>query len=101
MAKELYAGIGGGYTVSSNEFAPRYAASRGVSYMPDAGRFYPAEMISDKISFAILLTKAMLLHVRRSARRYADHVAILNDALNAIAQSSERTNLLDCTHHWA
>lgn len=92
-------GIGAeSYTVSSNEFALGYAATRDIAYCLDSGHFHPTEMISDKISSVLLYTKELLLHVSRPVRWDSDHVVILDDELNAIAQSLIRTNLVDRTH---
>ena len=92
-------GIGAeSYTVSSNEFALGYAATRDIAYCLDSGHFHPTEMISDKISSVLLYTKELLLHVSRPVRWDSDHVVTLDDELNAIAQSLIRTNLVDRTH---
>lgn len=92
-------GIGAeSYTVSSNEFALGYAVSRGISYTLDAGHFHPTEVISDKIPAVLLYTKEMLLHVSRPVRWDSDHVVILDDELNAIAQSLIRTGLYHRVH---
>lgn len=48
-------GIGAeSFTVGSSEFCLGYAASRGTALCLDAGHFHPTEVISDKISSAIL-----------------------------------------------
>ncbi len=92
-------GIGAeSYTVSSNEFALGYAATRGIAYTLDAGHFHPTEVISDKISSVLLFTKQLVLHVSRPVRWDSDHVVTLDDELNAIAQSLVRNNLVDRTH---
>ena len=92
-------GIGAeSYTVGSNEFCLGYAVSRGIAYCLDAGHFHPTEVISDKLSSVLLYTKEILLHVSRPVRWDSDHVVILDDELNAIAQSLVRGNLLDRTH---
>ena len=92
-------GIGAeSYTVSSNEFALGYAASRGIAYTLDAGHFHPTEVISDKVSSVLLYTKELLLHVSRPVRWDSDHVVILDDELNAIAQALVRTGLVERTH---
>ena len=92
-------GIGAeSYTVGSNEFALGYAISRGISYTLDAGHFHPTEVISDKIPSVLLYSKELLLHVSRPVRWDSDHVVILDDELNAIAQSLIRTGLVDRTH---
>ena len=86
------------YTVGSNEFALGYAISRNKAYCLDAGHFHPTEVISDKISSVLLYTKELLLHVSRPVRWDSDHVVILDDELNAIAQSLVRTGLIERTH---
>lgn len=92
-------GIGAeSYTVSSNEFALGYAASRDIAYTLDAGHFHPTEVISDKISSVLLYTKELLLHVSRPVRWDSDHVVTLDDELNAIAQGLVRTGLVERTH---
>ena len=92
-------GIGAeSYTVGSNEFALGYAASRGIAYTLDAGHFHPTEVISDKISSVLLYTKELLLHVSRPVRWDSDHVVILDDELQAIADALIRTDLVDRTH---
>ena len=92
-------GIGAeSYTVGSAEFALGYAASRGIAYTLDAGHFHPTEVISDKISSVLLYTKELLLHVSRPVRWDSDHVVILDDELQAIADALIRTDLVERTH---
>ena len=92
-------GIGAeSYTVGSNEFCVGYATSRKKACCLDAGHYHPTEVISDKISSVLLFTDELLLHVSRPVRWDSDHVVILDDELNAIAQSLVRTNLLARTH---
>ncbi|MGI5958207.1 MAG: L-rhamnose isomerase [Massiliimalia sp.] len=92
-------GIGAeSYTVGSNEFALGYAATRHKAYCLDAGHFHPTEVISDKISSVLLYTDELLLHVSRPVRWDSDHVVILDDELNAIAQNLVRTGLIERTH---
>lgn len=92
-------GIGAeSYTTGSNEFCLGYAVSRDKMVCLDAGHFHPTEVISDKISSVLLFTKKLLLHVSRPVRWDSDHVVILDDELNAIAQSLVRTGLLDRTY---
>lgn len=92
-------GIGAeSYTVGSHEFSYGYAMSRGIAYCLDAGHFHPTEVISDKISSVLFYTKELLLHVSRPVRWDSDHVVILDDELNAIAQALVRTNLVERTH---
>ena len=55
-------GIGAeSYTVGSNEFYMGYATSRQTALCPDAGHFHPTEVISDKISAAMLYVPRLLL----------------------------------------
>ena len=62
-------GIGAeSYTVGSNEFYLGYAASRQTALCLDAGHFHPTEVISDKISAAMLYVPRLLLHVSRPVR---------------------------------
>ncbi len=92
-------GIGAeSYTVGSNEFALGYATTRKKAYCLDAGHFHPTEVISDKIPSVLLYTDELLLHVSRPVRWDSDHVVILDDELNAIAQSLVRGNLIERTH---
>ncbi len=92
-------GIGAeSYTVGSNEFVLGYAATRKKAYCLDAGHFHPTEVISDKIPSVLLYTDELLLHVSRPVRWDSDHVVILDDELNAIAQSLVRGNLIERTH---
>ena len=92
-------GIGAeSYTVGSNEFCVGYATSRKKACCLDAGHYHPTEVISDKISSVLLFTDELLLHVSRPVRWDSDQVVILDDELNAIAQSLVRTNLLARTH---
>ncbi len=92
-------GIGAeSYTVSTTEFMLGYATSRGIACCLDAGHFHPTEVISDKISSVLLFTNELLLHVSRPVRWDSDHVVILDNELEAIAQSLMRNNLVDRTH---
>ena len=62
-------GIGAeSYTVGSSEFCLGYAASRQTALCLDAGHFHPTEVISDKISAAMLYVPRLLLHVSRPVR---------------------------------
>ena len=92
-------GIGAeSYTVGSNEFCVAYATSRKKACCLDAGHYHPTEVISDKISSVLLFTDELLLHVSRPVRWDSDHVVILDDELNASAQSLIRGNLVERTH---
>ncbi|RJF57970.1 L-rhamnose isomerase [Serratia inhibens] len=92
-------GIGAeSYTVGSNEFYMGYATSRQVALTLDAGHFHPTEVISDKISTAMLFVPRLLLHVSRPVRWDSDHVVLLDDETQAIAHEIVRHNLLDKVH---
>lgn len=92
-------GIGAeSYTVGSNEFYMGYATSRQTALCLDAGHFHPTEIVSDKISAAILYVPRLLLHVSRSVRWDSDHVVILDDETQAIASEIARHNLFGRVH---
>ena len=92
-------GIGAeSYTVGSNEFCLGYAASRQTALTLDAGHFHPTEVISDKISTAMLYVPRLLLHVSRPVRWDSDHVVILDDETQAIATEIVRNQLFDKVH---
>ncbi|EFE94194.1 L-rhamnose isomerase [Serratia odorifera] len=92
-------GIGAeSYTVGSNEFYLGYAASRQTALCLDAGHFHPTEVISDKISSAMLYVPRLLLHVSRPVRWDSDHVVLLDDETQAIASEIVRHQLADRVH---
>ncbi|WP_409420296.1 L-rhamnose isomerase [Pseudaeromonas sp. ZJS20] len=92
-------GIGAeSYTVGSNEFYLGYAATRDVALCLDAGHFHPTEVISDKISAASLYVRHLLLHVSRPVRWDSDHVVLLDDETQAIANEIIRNGLLERVH---
>ncbi len=75
------------YVVGSHEFYMGYAMkNRELMITLDAGHFHPTEVISNKISSLLLFVDEILLHVSRPVRWDSDHVVILDDELNAIAQ---------------
>ncbi|OHB56174.1 MAG: L-rhamnose isomerase [Planctomycetes bacterium GWF2_42_9] len=84
--------------VGSHEFYMGYAVANKKLLCLDAGHFHPTEVISDKISSALTFLDEILLHVSRPVRWDSDHVVILNDELNAIAQEIIRGNYLDRVH---
>ncbi|KLV08396.1 L-rhamnose isomerase [Photobacterium ganghwense] len=89
-------GIGAeAYTVGSNEFYLGYASSRDILLCLDAGHFHPTEVISDKISACSLYVKEFLLHVSRPIRWDSDHVVLLDDETQAIANEVVRHQLLN------
>ena len=80
-------GIGSeSYVVGSHEFYMGYAVSRKLLLCLDAGHFHPTEVISDKLSSVLTFVPEVLLHVSRGVRWDSDHVVILSDELQAIAQ---------------
>lgn len=92
-------GIGAeAYTVGSHEFYMGYGISRNKIIALDAGHFHPLEMISDKLSALSLFNDEILLHVSRPMRWDSDHVVIMDNELNAIAQELVRGELLGRTH---
>ncbi len=86
------------YTVGSNEFYLGYAASRQTALCLDAGHFHPTEVISDKISSVMLYVPRLLLHVSRPVRWDSDHVVLLDDETQAIANEIIRHKLFDRVH---
>jgi len=92
-------GIGAeSYTVGSNEFFMGYATSRQTALTLDAGHFHPTEVISDKISTAMLYVPRLLLHVSRPVRWDSDHVVLFDDETQAIASEIVRHQLFDKVH---
>ena len=92
-------GIGSeSYVVGSHEFYLGYALSRKKLLCLDAGHFHPTEVISDKISSAMLYFPEILLHVSRGVRWDSDHVVTMTDELQAIAQEIVRGNFLKRVH---
>ena len=84
-------GIGAeSYTVGSNEFYMGYATSRQTALCLDAGHFHPTEVISDKISAAMLFVPRLLLHVSRPVRWDSDHVVLFDDETKEIAKEIVR-----------
>ena len=92
-------GIGSeSYVVGSHEFYMGYAISRNKVLCLDAGHFHPTEVISDKISSALLYVPELLLHVSRGVRWDSDHVVTYNDELQAIMQEIVRCDAVDRVH---
>jgi len=92
-------GIGAeSYTVGSNEFYMGYAVSRKTALCLDAGHFHPTEIVSDKITAMIPFVDNILLHVTRSVRWDSDHVVLLDDETQAIANEIVRNKLENRVH---
>ena len=84
--------------VGSHEFYMGYAISRNKLLCLDAGHFHPTEVISDKISSALLYVPKLLLHLSRGVRWDSDHVVTYTDELQAIMQEVVRGDYLERVH---
>jgi L-rhamnose isomerase len=92
-------GIGSeSYVVGSHEFYMGYAVQNQLLLCLDMGHFHPTEVVSDKISSAMLFVPEILLHVSRGVRWDSDHVVILSDELRTLAQELVRGNFINRTH---
>ncbi|MFA6947738.1 MAG: L-rhamnose isomerase [Eubacteriales bacterium] len=85
-------------TIGSHEFYMGYAVKNNMLLTLDSGHFHPTEVISDKISSALLFIDEMLLHVSRPVRWDSDHVVILDDELKNIAAEIIRGNFTKRVH---
>jgi L-rhamnose isomerase len=86
------------FTVGSHEFYYGYAVTRGKLLTLDSGHYHPTETITDKISSVLMYLPELLLHVSRGVRWDSDHVVLLNDDLEAIAQELVRGSFLERVH---
>jgi L-rhamnose isomerase len=92
-------GIGSeSYVPGSHEFYLGYALSHKKVLTLDSGHFHPTEVISDKLSSVLTWVDHVLLHVSRGIRWDSDHVVILSDELQAIAQELVRGDYLNRVH---
>jgi L-rhamnose isomerase len=92
-------GIGSeSYVVGSHEFYLGYAIVNNILLCLDSGHFHPTEVISDKLSSVLTFLDEVLLHISRGVRWDSDHVVILSDELQAIAQEIVRGDFLDRVH---
>jgi L-rhamnose isomerase len=92
-------GIGSeSYVVGSHEFYLGYAVANKVLLTLDAGHYHPTEVVSDKLSAVLTYLDEVLLHVSRGVRWDSDHVVVLSDELEAIAQEVVRGGYLDRVH---
>jgi L-rhamnose isomerase len=92
-------GIGSeSYVVGSHEFYFGYAITRHKLLCLDAGHYHPTEVVSDKISAVLQYLDEILLHVSRGVRWDSDHVVVLSDELEAIAQELVRGDYLGRVH---
>ena len=83
------------YTVGSAEFCLSYSDYKGITPLMDNGHYHPTEMVSDKISAMLLLSKKLALHVTRAVRWDSDHAVRLDDETREIAKEIVRNNALD------
>jgi len=89
-------GIGSeSYVVGSHEFYMGYAVKHNKLLCLDTGHFHPTEAVSDKISSVLFWIDEVLLHVSRGVRWDSDHVVILSDELNYIAEEIVRGGFLN------
>ncbi len=86
------------YVVGSHEFYLGYAVANKTLLCLDMGHFHPTEVVSDKISAVMTFVEEILLHVSRGVRWDSDHVVILSDELEALAQELVRGDYLNRTH---
>ncbi len=77
-------------TIGSNEFYLAYALKNNLMLTLDSGHFHPTEVISDKLSSALLFIDEILLHVSRPVRWDSDHVVTFDDELQQIASEIVR-----------
>jgi L-rhamnose isomerase len=86
------------FTAGSHEFYYGYALSRGTLLTLDSGHYHPTETVTDKISSVLSFLPEILLHVSRGVRWDSDHVVLLNDDLEALAQELARGEYLNRVH---
>jgi L-rhamnose isomerase len=86
------------FVVGSHEFYLGYAVTRRTLLCLDTGHFHPTEVVSDKLSAALLWLDEALLHVSRGVRWDSDHVVTLSDELFALAHELVRGDYLGRVH---
>lgn len=86
------------YVVGSHEFYLGYAITRKKLVCIDAGHYHPTEVVADKLSSALNFVDEALLHVSRGVRWDSDHVVLLTDEIEAIAQEVVRGDYLGRVH---
>jgi L-rhamnose isomerase len=86
------------YTVGSQEFYLGYAQSRRLLLTLDTGHYHPTETVADKISAVLAFVPGLMLHLSRGVRWDSDHVVLLTDEVEAIAQELVRGNYLPRVH---
>lgn len=83
------------FTTGSHEFCMNYCQKNGIMYTLDTGHFHPTEEIYDKISSVLLFAPELMLHVSRPVRWDSDHVVILTDSIQMLAQEIVWANALE------
>lgn len=85
-------------TVGSHEFYMGYAIRKGTLLCLDMGHFHPTENVADKLSSMSLSVDEILLHVSRPMRWDSDHVILLDDAIQQMANELVSADMLGRTH---
>lgn len=85
-------------TIGSLEMCLGYAVKNNIMLTLDTGHFHPTEVVSDKISSALLFLNDVMLHVSRPVRWDSDHVVIFDDELKYISQEIIRGNFEKRVH---
>jgi L-rhamnose isomerase len=83
------------FTVGSHELYLAYATRKNLMICMDMGHYHPTEAVSDKISSVIGFVDGVLLHVSRPVRWDSDHVVLLDDATQDLANELVRGDVLD------
>ncbi len=83
------------YTVGSGEMTFGYAIKNNITPLMDNGHYHPTEVVSDKISAALLLAGELALHVTRPVRWDSDHVVLFDDETREICKEIVRCDGLD------
>lgn len=86
------------HTVGSHEFYLAYALTRNILWTVDSGHFHPTEDAAEKFSSVAPFDQGLYLHVSRPVRWDSDHVVILDEALQRIANTLVYDGLLDSTY---
>lgn len=86
------------YVAGSHEFYLGYALRNHKLLCLDTGHYHPTESIADKISSLLAFLDRLLLHISRGVRWDSDHVVILSDELEALAQEVIRGGYLGRVH---
>ncbi|MEM9428564.1 MAG: L-rhamnose isomerase [Pseudomonadota bacterium] len=81
-------------TVGSHEFYLGYAIRKSTLLCLDMGHFHPTESVADKLSAVALSLDELLLHVSRPMRWDSDHVVLLSDDVQAVANELVFADLL-------